>query len=208
MASCTFKHRLVPAGAGLGLRVHPQLLRHRFAVHLLRGGADLRCIATLMGHPDPAITAEGHARLVPSDLRVASNAKPEFAVPAGLARSPPEGGGSVSSHGDGHGYDAIMPLALDIDRDRLAQLCRRYRVAKLELFGSRAKGTARPDSDVDLLVTFEGRTPGFAFVTFADELEAIFGRKVDLLIRETVEADENPIRRDSILSVIEPFYAA
>jgi predicted nucleotidyltransferase len=48
-----------------------------------------------------------------------------------------------------------MPLGLDIDNGRLADLCRRYRVATLELFGSRAKGTARPDSDVDLLVSFE-----------------------------------------------------
>lgn len=48
-----------------------------------------------------------------------------------------------------------MPLALAIDHERLASLCRQYHVAKLELFGSRAKGTARPDSDVDLLVTFE-----------------------------------------------------
>jgi hypothetical protein len=66
-----------------------------------------------------------------------------------------------------------MPRALAIDRERLAKLWRRYHVAKLELFGSRAKGTARPDSDVDLLVTFEGRTPEFACVTFADELEGV-----------------------------------
>ncbi len=39
-----------------------------------------------------------------------------------------------------------MPLGMDIDREALADLCRRYRVAKLELFGSRAKGTARPDT--------------------------------------------------------------
>jgi uncharacterized protein len=102
-----------------------------------------------------------------------------------------------------------MPLALDIDQERLAALCRRYHVAKLELFGSRAKGTARPDSDVDLLVTFVGdRTPGLAFVTMAEELEALFGRHVDLLTRDTVERDENPIRRISILSRIEPLYAA
>jgi uncharacterized protein len=106
-------------------------------------------------------------------------------------------------------YDTSMPLALDIDRERLASLCRRYQVTKLELFGSRAKGTARLDSDVDLLVTFEnGRTPGLGFVTFAEELEAIFGHPVDLLIRETVELDENPIRRRSIMSAIEPIYAA
>ncbi len=102
-----------------------------------------------------------------------------------------------------------MPLALDVDRNRLASLCRRYRVTKLELFGSRAKGTARPDSDVDLMVTFENdHTPGLGFVTFAEELEAIFGRPVDLLVRDTVERDENPIRRSSILSTIEPLYAA
>ena len=102
-----------------------------------------------------------------------------------------------------------MPLGLDIDNGRLVDLCRRYRVATLELFGSRAKGTARPDSDVDLLVTFVGnRTPGLAFVTMAEELEAVFGRSVDLLTRDTVERDENPIRRTSILSQIEQLYAA
>ena len=102
-----------------------------------------------------------------------------------------------------------MPLALDIDRDRLAAVCRKYHVATLELFGSRAKSTARSDSDVDLLVTFEGRrTPGFAFVNFAEEPGAIFGRSVDLLIRERVESDENPIRRRSILSATEALYAA
>lgn len=102
-----------------------------------------------------------------------------------------------------------MPLGLVIDAGRLADLCRRYRVATLELFGSRAKGTAQPDSDVDLLVTFhQNRTPGLAFVTMADELEAIFGRHVDLLTRDSVERDENPIRRQSILSRTEALYAA
>lgn len=46
-----------------------------------------------------------------------------------------------------------MPLTLNIgDREQLVSFCRRHHVAKLELFGSRAKGTQRPDSDVDLLV--------------------------------------------------------
>ena len=75
-----------------------------------------------------------------------------------------------------------MPLGLSIEPQRIADLCRRYHVAKLELFGSRAKGTARPDSDVDLLVTFEpGQTPGLEFFGLAGEFENIFGKKVDLL---------------------------
>ena len=102
-----------------------------------------------------------------------------------------------------------MPLGLAIDAGRLADLCRRYHVAKLELFGSRAKGTARPDSDVDLLVTFEpDKTPGFAFVSLCEDLEVLFGREVDLLTRECVESDFNPYRRMGILEVTEALYAA
>lgn len=102
-----------------------------------------------------------------------------------------------------------MPVALDIDRERLAAICRQYRVAKLELFGSRAKGTARPDSDVDLLVTFEpGQTPGLEFFGLADELEALLGHPVDLLTRPRVERDHNPYFKQSVLSAAEPLYAA
>ena len=102
-----------------------------------------------------------------------------------------------------------MPLDLDIDRQRLDDLCRRYRVATLDLFGSRAKGTARPDSDVDLIVTFvDERTPGLGFVTMAEELEALFGHSVDLLVRDTVDRDEYQLRRQSILSRTESLYAA
>ena len=102
-----------------------------------------------------------------------------------------------------------MPLGLDIDAGLLAEVCRRYHVARLELFGSRAQGTAQPESDVDLLVTFEeGRTPGLAFVALCEELEALFGREVDVLTRRTAEMDGNLLRRTSILSHVEPLYAA
>jgi predicted nucleotidyltransferase len=101
-----------------------------------------------------------------------------------------------------------MANDLLFDRKRLIDLCQRYHVAKLELFGSRARGTARADSDVDLLVTFDGRTPGLAFVAMAEELEALFGCRVDLLTRGDVERDDNPIRRQSILSRTEALYAA
>ncbi len=106
-----------------------------------------------------------------------------------------------------------MPLDLAIDRARLADLCRRHHVQKLELFGSRAKGTARPDSDVDLLVTFEpGQTPSFlapnGFVAMTLALEEILGRPVDVLVRDTVEHDRNPHFRETVLSHAEVLYAA
>jgi hypothetical protein len=102
-----------------------------------------------------------------------------------------------------------MPLGLDLDQERLTELCRRYHVAKLELFGSRAKGTARPDSDVDLLVTFEpGQTPGLEFFGLADDLELLFGHPVDLLTRPRVERDDNPIFQHNVLSAAVTLYAA
>ena len=100
-----------------------------------------------------------------------------------------------------------MPLGLDIDPARLAALCRRHRIARLELFGSRAKGTARPDSDVDLLVTFEpGYTPGLEYFGLADEFAEVFGHPVDLVTRQAVERSPNPYKRDSILASAPPLY--
>ena len=45
---------------------------------------------------------------------------------------------------------------LRIDASRLAELCRRYGIARLEVFGAVARGEQHPDSDVDLLYTLEG----------------------------------------------------
>jgi predicted nucleotidyltransferase len=106
-----------------------------------------------------------------------------------------------------------MPLVPDVDRERLAELCRRFHVAKLELFGSRAKGTARPDSDIDLLVTFtEGKIPSFlskdGFVALNVALQELLGHSVDVLIRDAVERGRNPYFRASVLSTTEVLYAA
>ena len=71
-----------------------------------------------------------------------------------------------------------LPLA---DRDRLAEVCRRYQVRRLMVFGSRLTGTAGEGSDLDLLVEFEPHaTPGLGFMRLADELSRLFGHPVDL----------------------------
>ena len=72
---------------------------------------------------------------------------------------------------------------LDVSEAELAPICRRHRIRKLSLFGSRLKGTARPDSDVDLLVEFEpNAVPGLLGIAAMElELSALLGgRKVDL----------------------------
>lgn len=76
-----------------------------------------------------------------------------------------------------------MPSRLPIDQDALAAVCRRHHIKKLSLFGSTLKGTARPGSDIDLLVEFEPhKTPGLIALAGIEiklsELAA--GRKVEL----------------------------
>ena len=69
------------------------------------------------------------------------------------------------------------------DPEVLAQWCRRHRIRKLSLFGSVLAGTARQDSDIDMLVEFEhGQTPGLiGMAALEAELSALAGgRRVDL----------------------------
>jgi predicted nucleotidyltransferase len=69
------------------------------------------------------------------------------------------------------------------DADALASICRNHGIRRLSLFGSTLKGTARPDSDVDLLVEFEpGATRGLLTMAHIEiELSALLhGRRVDL----------------------------
>ena len=70
---------------------------------------------------------------------------------------------------------------ISIDRERVADFCKRHHIRKLALFGSVLRDDFRPKSDVDVLVEFEdGKAPGLAFFAMQEELSALFGRKVDL----------------------------
>lgn len=95
-------------------------------------------------------------------------------------------------------------------RSELKALCRRYGVARLEVFGSAARGVDfDPDhSDVDFLVTFtmSSRNDLAAFADFKEALEALLGRTVHLIEREAVEASRNFIRRSRILAEAEAVY--
>lgn len=96
---------------------------------------------------------------------------------------------------------------LHIDRNRLAKLCRRYEVARLEVIGSFARGDAGPESDLDILVTFEPNAQiGLEFVALKEELEALVGRPVDLLTRASVESSPNKYFRRYALRWTEPLY--
>jgi uncharacterized protein len=95
---------------------------------------------------------------------------------------------------------------LEYDEQALAELCQRWHIRELRLFGSRARGDARPDSDVDLMAVFEsGKTPGFAFVDLVDELHGVFDLDVDLI---TNLPPRNESHRASIERDLTRLYAA
>lgn len=97
---------------------------------------------------------------------------------------------------------------LNIDSSRLADLCKRHHVTRLELFGSFAGGEATPTSDVDLLVTFEpnSRVGLLGFAGLHEELESLVGRRVDLLTRDSVERSENKYFRRFALRRTQSLY--
>lgn len=84
-------------------------------------------------------------------------------------------------------------------------VCERHGVASLAVFGSAARGELRDDSDVDLLVDFKPEAPPGLddFFGMREELEAIFGRPVDLATREILR---NPYRRRTILRDLRVIY--
>ena len=93
------------------------------------------------------------------------------------------------------------------DQAALAALCRRHHIRRLSLFGSTLNGTARPDSDVDLLVEFEpeARPSLLTMAQIEIELSALLdGRRVDLRTSE----DLSRYFRDEVVHMAEVQFAA
>ena len=93
----------------------------------------------------------------------------------------------------------------DFDHTVLASICERYGIAELWLFGSSAKGTAGPESDVDLLYVLAPDSHlGWDIEDLAEELNRFFRRKVDLVSKKFL----HPLIRDEVLSTASVMYAA
>lgn len=96
---------------------------------------------------------------------------------------------------------------IDIPETRLNELCQKWKVTELSLFGSILRDDFGPESDIDLLVVFQPGAPWsmWDLMDMKDELETLFGRSVDLVEKEALR---NPWRKQRILSTYEVVYAA
>ncbi len=105
--------------------------------------------------------------------------------------------------------DAMLET-LSLPLADIAAFCRRWSIAELAIFGSALRDDFRPDSDIDLLVTFspDARPSLMDLGRAEEELSRLIGRPVDLVDRRGVERSANWIRRHSILSTAQVIYAA
>lgn len=94
----------------------------------------------------------------------------------------------------------------DVDAAKLADVCQRYGVKELSLFGSAVRGDMGPDSDIDVMVEFDpAASIGIVkFEFLAEDLEALAGRKVDLVTKRGLK----PWVRSEVLREARVIHAA
>ena len=91
------------------------------------------------------------------------------------------------------------------DHERLAEVCRRFGVSRLDVFGSSSRGDDRDDSDVDLLYELAPNAElGWEIEDLVAELEGLLGRPVDLVSKRAL----HPALRDAVLGEARLLYAA
>jgi predicted nucleotidyltransferase len=101
-----------------------------------------------------------------------------------------------------------MIAEISSHREELRELCRRFHVRRLDLFGSAAGDDFDPErSDLDFLVEFEpkGRDAFKTYFGLKESLEALFGRSVDLVERSAIR---NPYFKESVERSREPIFEA
>ena len=96
-------------------------------------------------------------------------------------------------------YNKNMKLLDSLD---IAPFCKRWKIREFAVFGSVLRDDFKPESDVDVLVTFSQTAEWglFDHVQMRNELESLLGRKVDLVTRRALEQTQNQILRERILN--------
>jgi uncharacterized protein len=104
----------------------------------------------------------------------------------------------------------VEKVKIKVPKAKIAEFCKRWNVSELAIFGSALRADFRPDSDVDVLVSFapEAKISLFDMVHMQEELKQIFGRDVDLISKRGVEDSRNYLRRKAILESAQVIHVA
>ena len=96
---------------------------------------------------------------------------------------------------------------IEFSEDALDSFCRKWRIRELSLFGSILRDDFGPESDIDVLVTFDPEAPWslWDLIDMQEDLQSLVGRPVDLIEKEALR---NPFRKEHILKTNRVIYAA
>lgn len=100
-----------------------------------------------------------------------------------------------------------MSVGIEMPIKKIEEFCRKWEIEEFSLFGSVLREDFRPDSDIDVLVSFKEDAGWdlYDWVDMIEELKTIFGREVDLVEKGAIF---NPFRRHSIMTTKKVLYAA
>jgi hypothetical protein len=103
----------------------------------------------------------------------------------------------------------MLTTQIELPMDKIADFCRRWKIARLEVFGSVLRGDFRPESDVDFIASYvpEVHWSLLDRVHMKHEMEDMLGRSVDLLNRRALEHDRQNDRAAGILAQARLLYA-
>jgi uncharacterized protein len=104
----------------------------------------------------------------------------------------------------------MLTLNIQLSEEKLVDFCQRWKVSELALFGSVLRDDFRPDSDIDVLITFapDAKRGLMTLAKMKYELEDLLGREVDLVSKYAIETSHNWIRRNEILGTAQVIYVA
>jgi hypothetical protein len=104
--------------------------------------------------------------------------------------------------------DVNDQVQIPLPMDAIEAFCQKWQIIEFALFGSVLRDDFRPESDIDVLVTFapEYQRSLSDAIAMQEDIEALFGRKVDLVNRESIERSRNYIRRREILNSARVIY--
>jgi predicted nucleotidyltransferase len=107
------------------------------------------------------------------------------------------------------GTKNILERRFGVSQKAIIEFCQRWQIIEFAVFGSVLRSDFRPDSDIDILVTFapEAKRGLTETLEMQNELKAMFAREVDFIIKKALEKSENWLRRQAILDSAQIIYA-
>ena len=99
---------------------------------------------------------------------------------------------------------------IELPINKIELFCQKWQITELSLFGSVLRDDFNPESDIDILVSFapNAKRGLTETIQMRDELEALFQRSVDLIVKDAIQRSHNWLRKNNIIESAQTIYVA